>query len=161
MSDGNRSGVNWMREKPPEIEDAMSLASVVLPTPGMSVKSTWPPARSAIRHSSTTRSLPTMTSHTEARSRSKTAWISTGLSIRPDCMPPPGMRATDGYLYLTQDATRTAPPVHTPRSRRKRRSGPARNPVCQVQIEPPELRTHEEGQDPSERHEDPEGQGVT
>ena len=50
-----------MREKAPEIEDAMALASVVLPTPGMSVKSTWPPAKSAIRHSSTTRSLPTMT----------------------------------------------------------------------------------------------------
>ena len=70
MSEGNRSGVNWMREKSAAIEEEIALASVVLPTPGMSVKRTWPPARSEIKHRSTTLSLPTTTRRTERSSRS-------------------------------------------------------------------------------------------
>jgi hypothetical protein len=70
MSDGNRSGVNWMREKSAAIEDEIALASVVLPTPSMSVRSTWTPAKSEVKHRSTTRSLPTITRRTESRSRS-------------------------------------------------------------------------------------------
>ena len=70
ISEGRRSGVNWMREKSAAIDDEMALASVVFPTPGTSVSRTWPPARSEIRHRSTTLSLPTTTLPTEPRSRS-------------------------------------------------------------------------------------------
>ena len=44
MSDGRVSGVNWMRrvERPSTRENAT--ARVVLPTPGQSSSSTWPPA---------------------------------------------------------------------------------------------------------------------
>ena len=59
-----------MREKSAAIEDEMALASVVFPTPGMSVSRTWPPARREIRHKSTTLSLPTITLRTEPSSRS-------------------------------------------------------------------------------------------
>ena len=40
---GSRSGVNWMRLKLQPIERAMDFASIVLPTPGTSSISTWPP----------------------------------------------------------------------------------------------------------------------
>ena len=70
MSEGSKSGVNWMREKSAAIEDEIAFASVVFPTPGMSVRRTWPPARSEIRHRSTTLSLPTTTLRTEPSSRS-------------------------------------------------------------------------------------------
>ena len=40
MAEGSRSGVNWMRENSAAIEEEMALASVVLPTPGISVRST-------------------------------------------------------------------------------------------------------------------------
>lgn len=69
MSDGNRSGVNWMRENSADMEEDITLASVVLPTPGMSVSKTWPPAKSEIKHKSTTRSLPTTTRRMDSRSR--------------------------------------------------------------------------------------------
>jgi len=40
MSEGNRSGVNCIRPKLASMEEAMARASVVFPTPGISVKST-------------------------------------------------------------------------------------------------------------------------
>ena len=48
-SDGNRSGVNWMRFHSDANDAAIALASVVLPTPGTSSISRWP---SAARHTS-------------------------------------------------------------------------------------------------------------
>ncbi len=70
MSEGKKSGVNWIREKFAAIEEAIALASVVFPTPGTSVRSTCPPARSETKHRSTTLSLPTTALRTDARSRS-------------------------------------------------------------------------------------------
>jgi hypothetical protein len=40
MSEGSRSGVNWMRENSAAIEDEIAFASVVFPTPGISVRRT-------------------------------------------------------------------------------------------------------------------------
>ena len=67
MSEGNRSGVNCIRPKLASMEEAMARASVVFPTPGMSVKSTCPPAKSETRARSTTPSLPMTTPHIALR----------------------------------------------------------------------------------------------
>jgi hypothetical protein len=40
MSEGSKSGVNWMREKSAAIEAEIAFASVVFPTPGISVRRT-------------------------------------------------------------------------------------------------------------------------
>ena len=61
ISAGSRSGVNCTRLKPPSTERARALARVVLPVPGTSSSSTWPPASSAVSVSSISRSLPTIT----------------------------------------------------------------------------------------------------
>ena len=76
MSDGNRSGVNCMREKSADMEEEIARASVVLPTPGMSVNRTCPPARSEIRQRSTTLSLPTITPRMDSR-----------IQFTPDLLP--------------------------------------------------------------------------
>ena len=47
MSEGNRSGVNWMRLNFASTDRARALASVVLPVPGKSSSSTWPPLAKA------------------------------------------------------------------------------------------------------------------
>ena len=52
MSDGNRSGVNWMRRKLQPSVAANALTSVVLATPGTPSSSTWPRAISVVRMSS-------------------------------------------------------------------------------------------------------------
>ena len=52
MSDGNRSGVNWMRRKLQPSAAANALTSVVLATPGTPSSSTWPRAISVVRMSS-------------------------------------------------------------------------------------------------------------
>src|SRR5690606_24442916 len=57
-SDGNRSGVNWMRECVPSIEAPSALARLVLPVPGASSRSTCPSANSAVRTRRMTWSLP-------------------------------------------------------------------------------------------------------
>src|SRR5205807_8377659 len=61
MSDGKRSGVHWMRRNVPPTDVASARASIVLPVPGRSCSSTWPPATIPAAASRTTRSLPTMT----------------------------------------------------------------------------------------------------
>src|SRR5688572_3315848 len=47
MSEGSRSAVNWTRLKLAVTERASAFASVVLPVPGMSSSSTWPPEAKA------------------------------------------------------------------------------------------------------------------
>src|SRR5574341_732306 len=61
MSAGSRSGVNWMRLKPAPIEAASALASVVLPVPGVSSISTWPPPANAARSLRTDACWPRIT----------------------------------------------------------------------------------------------------
>ncbi len=63
-SEGNRSGVNWMRWKVQSSERARALARVVLPMPGTSSMSTWPSQSNATIASSITSSLPTITRFT-------------------------------------------------------------------------------------------------
>ena len=60
-SEGSRSGVNWMRPKAPSTLLAKERASTVLPMPGTSSMSTWPPATRAVRSKLVTRSSPTST----------------------------------------------------------------------------------------------------
>ena len=74
MSDGIRSGVNWMRRKARPIASAMVRTIRVLAVPGMPVKRQWPPTKRAIRIWSSTSSWPTMTERTCSRTRSRTAW---------------------------------------------------------------------------------------
>src|SRR5207302_364026 len=61
MSEGSRSGVDWMRRNVPPTEVARARASIVLPVPGRSWRRTWPPGTRPASASRTTRSLPTMT----------------------------------------------------------------------------------------------------
>jgi len=61
MSEGSRSGVNWMRLKLPPTDLASALASIVLPTPGMSSMSMCPAESSVATESSTAGRFPTMT----------------------------------------------------------------------------------------------------
>ena len=49
-SEGSRSGVNWMRAKSRPSARANDRAISVLPRPGRSSSSTWPPARMPIMH---------------------------------------------------------------------------------------------------------------
>ncbi len=73
MSEGSRSGVNWMRRTEQSMERASALASIVLPTPGTSSMSRCPSASSTVSESRTTSGLPSITSSTEPRTRSTTA----------------------------------------------------------------------------------------
>jgi len=49
MSEGSKSGANWIRRKEPPMARDTARASMVLPTPGMSSNSTCPPAMSPTR----------------------------------------------------------------------------------------------------------------
>ena len=57
---GRRSGVNWMRLNVQSTLAAKAFASIVLPTPGTSRKSTCPCAATAQRRRAMTSSLPMM-----------------------------------------------------------------------------------------------------
>ena len=65
-SDGNRSGVNWMRRKLQPRLRATALASIVLPVPGTSSISRWPRHRRATSVRRTSWRLPMMTRSTFA-----------------------------------------------------------------------------------------------
>ncbi len=58
MSEGSRSGVNWMRECVPCTVAAMARASAVLPVPGASSKSRCPSANMQVSAKRMTSSLP-------------------------------------------------------------------------------------------------------
>ncbi len=73
MSDGSRSGVNWMRRTEQSTERASALASIVLPTPGTSSISRCPSASSTVSASRTTSGLPSITCSTAPRIRSVVA----------------------------------------------------------------------------------------
>ena len=62
MSEGIRSGVNWMRRNCRPSASAMVRTISVFAVPGMPVIRQWPPTNSAIRIWSSTSSWPTMTS---------------------------------------------------------------------------------------------------
>ena len=82
MSDGIRSGVNWMRLKPKDIVSASELTSSVLAKPGTPTSKQWPRAKIAIISSSITSSMPTMVLRSSATILSRaspslsTAWMS-------------------------------------------------------------------------------------
>src|SRR5579885_3484184 len=61
ISEGSRSGVNWMRWNEQPSDFASDFASVVLPMPGTSSNSTCPSQSKATISRSITASLPTMT----------------------------------------------------------------------------------------------------
>ncbi len=61
MSLGNKSAVNWIREKCPDTLLAMALPISVLPTPGTSSNRACSPASKATMHSRTTSGLPNTT----------------------------------------------------------------------------------------------------
>jgi hypothetical protein len=69
MSDGIRSGVNWMRWNWRPRQRARLLIMSVLAKPGTPSSITWPRAKRAIRSWSTTASWPTMTLVSSARMR--------------------------------------------------------------------------------------------
>src|SRR5712664_2261755 len=84
MSDGNRSGVAWMRLNVPPMDRARARARMVLPTPGTSWSSRWPPASSTVTAKSSAARLPTTT-----RSRFPTS------ASRPDAICSTSGLATD------------------------------------------------------------------
>src|SRR5713226_1296631 len=61
MSDGNRSAVAWIRLNVPPMDRASARAKIVLPTPGTSWSSRWPPASSTVTAKSSDARLPTTT----------------------------------------------------------------------------------------------------
>ena len=67
MSDGRRSGVNWMRSNWRPSELASAFAMLVLATPGTPSRRTWPPAKRQASMSLSSSVLPTMTLETSAR----------------------------------------------------------------------------------------------
>src|SRR5574337_47210 len=70
MSLGNRSEVNWMRRNDNPSVTASACARVVLPTPGTSSTSRWPPASRQVNAIRIARFLPTSTSLTWASAAS-------------------------------------------------------------------------------------------
>ena len=72
MSEGIRSGVNWMRLKARPSVCAMVRTISVFAVPGKPVIRQWPPTNSAIRIWSSTSSWPTITWRTCARMLSRT-----------------------------------------------------------------------------------------
>jgi len=66
MSDGTRSGVNWMRAKSPPTTVANVRTASVFAVPGTPSSSTWPLASSPTMSCSTMCSCPTMTRWTSA-----------------------------------------------------------------------------------------------
>src|SRR5690606_6736403 len=73
MSEGSRSAVNWLRWNSRPRVAAMARASVVLPRPGRSSISRWPPASRVVKASRTSRGLPSTSRFTWA-SASARAW---------------------------------------------------------------------------------------
>jgi hypothetical protein len=71
---GKRSGVNWIRCHVQLIDRARDLASMVLPTPGTSSRSTWPSARRATIARRTVPPLPWIARSTFSAMRSKASW---------------------------------------------------------------------------------------
>jgi hypothetical protein len=67
MSEGSRSGVNWMRSNWRPRELASAFAMVVFATPGTPSRRTWPPAMRQASMSLSSSVLPTMTLETSAR----------------------------------------------------------------------------------------------
>ena len=61
MSDGIRSGVNWMRRASSPSTVPMVSTSLVLARPGTPISSAWPPQSTVIRACSTTLSWPKIT----------------------------------------------------------------------------------------------------
>ncbi len=79
MSEGIRSGVNWMRRKESPSVSAIVRTISVLAVPGKPVIRQCPPTNNAMRIWSSTSSCPTMTCRTWVRMPSRTAW---NLSMR-------------------------------------------------------------------------------
>src|SRR5262245_44136861 len=81
MSDGIRSGVNWIRLNSRSRMSASVLISSVLASPGTPVMRQWPPVNSAISTCSTTSSWPTMTLRSSARMRSRPSATFSALTV--------------------------------------------------------------------------------
>ena len=77
MSLGIRSGVNWIRAKSIAHTCAKERASRVLPSPGISLISTWPSASRANKTSSTASRLPMIASSTASATAVASSWTST------------------------------------------------------------------------------------
>lgn len=91
-SPGSRSDVPWIRRNEPPTDLAITCASKVLPTPGMSSMRRWPLASNVATATSTTAALPAMTELIVAvRRRATSAAVSAFITIPPG--PPPGSLA--------------------------------------------------------------------
>ena len=73
-SDGSRSGVAWTRRKIRPAARASALASSVLPTPGTSSRSRWPPESSVTTASRTGSGLPRRTRPSPSRRSAARRW---------------------------------------------------------------------------------------
>ena len=90
MSDGIRSGVNWMRLfSSPSTAPSVS-TRIVLARPGTPISSAWPPDKSVMSASSMTRSWPKMIEAVVSRtfwilaptsSMRSTSWVSVEASV--------------------------------------------------------------------------------
>src|SRR2546426_7866055 len=74
MSEGKRSGVNWIRLKRAPMDRASALARVVLPVPGLSSSRTWPPLAKAARSFRIALDCPRITVSMFRESFRKTSW---------------------------------------------------------------------------------------
>ena len=114
--------MNWIRRKVPAIEADIALANVVLPTPGTSVNSTFPPPRKAVIRKSISCGLPRITVDRFSRSRATRG----GLLIGPGSYLAVSERA-DG---LTRGGALGFSSNRSQRRQRRSRARPRRASTC-------------------------------
>src|SRR5687767_12764239 len=102
-SEGNRSGVNWTREKEQSSERASALASIVFPTPGKSSMIRCP---SATRQSTQRRSVSAGARTTRATFSATRSSTSAGDATGSSCLPGCASIAPQELRDLVQDRSR-------------------------------------------------------
>ena len=110
MSEGSRSGVNWMRRNEQSMLAARARARSVLPTPGTSSIRTWPSASRATTASLMTSGLPRTTEPTFSRSRlswainSPTSGMDSS-AVSGEFMLGPSKRVACGHLQVRRPSS--------------------------------------------------------
>ncbi len=129
MSVGSRSLVNCTREKRRPSETASAWASVVLPTPGRSSISRWPPASRQVTLCRIATSFPRMTSETWAIRASSSRGMGRFASVDSQ---DGGLRRVDEFWHAVKIAQRrpaAGAGVSAPQWRHARRRRVAHEPV--------------------------------
>ena len=111
-SEGSRSGVNWIRRTVQSMERASALLSIVLPTPGTSSISRWPPASSTTSADRAISGLPSMTARDVGLDplRDRAHLVDVGAARRrcpawPPCLGPSAARTSAHHVSPPRRST--------------------------------------------------------